>query len=179
MSGVSPLLCIGNLVFRKYCARFIKFSTEVTCQERFFFTSHRNSPVLINHSYSLPCLLIPWSRVLFEKLTGSQLVKKLPAFLGTRMFNKSTLVIVWYSSLRKFLFVYFCTTLSVTRTIERRRLGWPINVAYESSSEKAVIRHRCAIPLYFWQDEENHGAFRKQVSPVRMETDISQHIRLL
>jgi hypothetical protein len=31
-------------------------------------------------------LLTPWSRVLFEKLTGFQLVKKFPAFYGTRMF---------------------------------------------------------------------------------------------
>jgi len=31
-------------------------------------------------------LLTPWSRVLFEKLTGSQLVKKFPAFYGTRRF---------------------------------------------------------------------------------------------
>ena len=28
-------------------------------------------------------LLIPWGRVLLEKLTGSQLVKKFPAFYGT------------------------------------------------------------------------------------------------
>jgi len=31
-------------------------------------------------------LLIPWSRVLLEKLTGFQLVKKFPAFYGTRRF---------------------------------------------------------------------------------------------
>ena len=31
-------------------------------------------------------LLIPWCRVLLEKLTGLQLVKKLPAFHGTRRF---------------------------------------------------------------------------------------------
>jgi hypothetical protein len=31
-------------------------------------------------------LLTPWSRVLLEKLTGLQLVKKLPAFYGTRRF---------------------------------------------------------------------------------------------
>jgi len=31
-------------------------------------------------------LLTPWSRVLLEKLTGSQLVKKFPAFYGTRRF---------------------------------------------------------------------------------------------
>jgi len=31
-------------------------------------------------------LLIPWSRVLLENLTASQLVKKFPAFYGTRKF---------------------------------------------------------------------------------------------
>jgi hypothetical protein len=31
-------------------------------------------------------LLTPWSRVHLEKLTGSQLVKKFPAFYGNRMF---------------------------------------------------------------------------------------------
>jgi hypothetical protein len=31
-------------------------------------------------------LLTPWSSVLLEKLTGSQRVKKFPAFYGTRMF---------------------------------------------------------------------------------------------
>ena len=34
----------------------------------------------------LTYLLIPWSRVLLEKLTGLQLVKKFPAFYGTRRF---------------------------------------------------------------------------------------------
>ena len=34
----------------------------------------------------LPYLLTPWRRVLLEKLTGLQLVKKFPAFHGTRKF---------------------------------------------------------------------------------------------
>jgi hypothetical protein len=34
----------------------------------------------------LACLLTPWSRVLLEKLTGMQIVKKFPAFYGTRRF---------------------------------------------------------------------------------------------
>ena len=33
------------------------------------------------------CLLTPWSRFLLEKLTGSQLVKKFPAFYGTLRFT--------------------------------------------------------------------------------------------
>ena len=34
----------------------------------------------------LTYLLTPWSRVLLEKLTGLQLVKKFPALYGTRKF---------------------------------------------------------------------------------------------
>jgi len=37
-------------------------------------------------TYLLTYLLTPWSRVLLEKLTGFQIVKKFPAFYGTRMF---------------------------------------------------------------------------------------------
>ena len=33
-----------------------------------------------------PYLLTPWCRVLLEKLTGLQLIKKFPAFYGTRRF---------------------------------------------------------------------------------------------
>ena len=36
--------------------------------------------------YLLTYLLTPWSRVLLENLTGLQLVKKFPAFYGTRRF---------------------------------------------------------------------------------------------
>jgi len=35
---------------------------------------------------TLPYLLTPWSRALLEKRTGSQLVKKFPAFCGTQRF---------------------------------------------------------------------------------------------
>jgi hypothetical protein len=37
-------------------------------------------------TYSLNYLLAPYSRVLLEKLTGSQPVKEFPAFYGTRRF---------------------------------------------------------------------------------------------
>ena len=37
-------------------------------------------------TYLLTYLLTPWSRVLLEKLTGLQLVKKFPTFHGTRRF---------------------------------------------------------------------------------------------
>jgi len=40
-------------------------------------------------TYLLTYLLIPWNRVLLEKLTGSQLVKKFLAFYGIRTFITS------------------------------------------------------------------------------------------
>ena len=40
-------------------------------------------------TYLLTYLLTPWSRVLLEKLTGSQLLKKFSAFCGTRKFITS------------------------------------------------------------------------------------------
>jgi len=49
------------------------------CEYRFISLS---SPCFQWHTY----LLTPWCRVLLEKLTGLQLVKKFPAFYGTRRF---------------------------------------------------------------------------------------------
>ena len=40
----------------------------------------------IDFCFMLICVLTPWCRVLLEKLTGLQLVKKFPAFHGTRKF---------------------------------------------------------------------------------------------
>ena len=40
-------------------------------------------------TYLLTYLLTPWSRILLEKLTGFQLVKKFPAFYGTKLFITS------------------------------------------------------------------------------------------
>ena len=42
--------------------------------------------VPIGYNFLLYYLLTPWCRVLLEKLTGLQLVKKFPAFHGTRKF---------------------------------------------------------------------------------------------
>jgi hypothetical protein len=42
--------------------------------------------VLLTTTRILTYLLTPWSRVLLKKVTGSQLVKKFPAFYGTRRF---------------------------------------------------------------------------------------------
>jgi len=46
--------------------------------------THISTSVLL--TYLLTYLLSPWCRVLLEQLTGLQLVKKFPAFHGTRRF---------------------------------------------------------------------------------------------
>ena len=45
-----------------------------------------SSYLLPKFTYVLTYFLTPWSRVLLQKLTGSQLVKKFPTFYGTRRF---------------------------------------------------------------------------------------------
>jgi hypothetical protein len=55
--------------------------------------------------YNVSHLLTPWSRVLFEKLTGLQLVKKSLAFYGTRRFitpliNARQLSLFWASPIQ-------------------------------------------------------------------------------
>ena len=73
-------------------SRFDKL--RVNCNTREFFLYYNSKPAFICLfpaytyllSYLLIYLLTPWSRVLLEKLTGSQLVKKLPAMYGTRRF---------------------------------------------------------------------------------------------
>ena len=46
----------------------------------------KTNQVLFSKPYRHPYLLTAWCRVLLEKLTGLQLVKKFPAFHGTRRF---------------------------------------------------------------------------------------------
>ena len=57
-----------------------------------------NPPTICHLSNINTYLLTPWCRVLLEKLTGLQLVKKLPAFRGTRKFI-TTLTSVHHLSL--------------------------------------------------------------------------------
>jgi len=52
-------------------------------------------------TYLLTYLLTPWSRFLVEKLTGFELVKKFPAFYGTRRF------ITAFASARHLLLSFF------------------------------------------------------------------------
>ena len=66
-------------------------------------------------TYLLSYLLTPWNRVFFKKLTGSQLVKKFPAFYGTRKFiNAFTRVHQQQEDTIKVLWMlFFCHSLKL------------------------------------------------------------------
>ena len=57
------------------------FRDEIKCIILIYNMTKRTPTI-----FSISHLLTPWCRVLLEKLTGLQLVKKFPAFHGTRMF---------------------------------------------------------------------------------------------
>jgi len=59
-------------------AQFIRFFRQVW--------RHSNWECIGCFTYLLTYLLTPWCRILLEKLTALQLVKKFPAFHGTRRF---------------------------------------------------------------------------------------------
>ena len=80
MCFVHPLTSITLVAFLT-SVMFLKRSSVA------LFTAIRWTASLPIHSYFLlPYLLTPWCRVLLEKLTGLQLVKKFPTFHGTRRF---------------------------------------------------------------------------------------------
>ena len=60
----------------------------VSCFDCCVTALHKPAPYFTRAllTYILTYLLTPWCRVLLEKLTGLQLVKKFPAFHGTRRF---------------------------------------------------------------------------------------------
>jgi hypothetical protein len=62
-----------------------KWLTKLLNKSDCFWIESSNSCLLYATSL-YHYLLTPWSRVPLEKLTGLQLVKKFPAFYGTRMF---------------------------------------------------------------------------------------------
>jgi hypothetical protein len=84
-------------------------------------------------TYVRTYLLIPWRRVLLEKLTGSQLVKKFPAFYGTRRFitafiNARHLSVSWARSIQSMLPLPI-SWRSILILSSHLRLGLPIGLS--------------------------------------------------
>ena len=82
-----------------------------------------------NHTYLLTYLLTPWCRVLLEKLTGLQLVKKFPAFHGTWRFITALtsvrhLSLSWASPIQS-IYPHSTSWRSILILSTHLRLGFP------------------------------------------------------
>ena len=92
--------------------------------------------------YILPYLLTPWCRVLLEKLTGLQLVKKFPAFYGTRKFITALtsvrhLSLSWASPIQS-LYTHPTSWRFILILSAHLRLGLPSGLLLSFSPTKAL-----------------------------------------
>ena len=114
------------------------------------FTTH----VLVNDQFHAPCpgkwlvsrpityLLTPWCRVLLEKLTGLQLVKKFPAFHGTRRFitaftSVRHLSLSWFSPIQS-IYPHPTSWRSILILSTHLRLGLPSGLFPSGFSTKTL-----------------------------------------
>ena len=109
-------------------------------------------------TYLLTYLLTPCSRVLLEKLTGSQLVKKFPAFYGTRRIiiaftNARHLSLSWASSIQSVL-PHPTSWRSILISSSHLSLGLPSGLFPSGSPTKILYIHllssiRATCPAHF------------------------------
>jgi hypothetical protein len=90
-------------------------------------------------------LLTPWSRVLLEKLTGLQLVKKFPAFYGIRKFitaltSARHLSLSWASSIQS-THPHLTSQRSILILSSHLRLGLPSGLLSSDVPTKTCTRH--------------------------------------
>ena len=130
-------------------------------------------------TYLLTYLFTPWCRVLLEKLTGLQLVKKFPAFHGTRRFitaptSVRQLSLSWASPIQS---IYPHPTswrssliLSTHLRLDLLPSGFPTKTRY-TPSPHLYVPHAQPIsffsilsPAQYWVRSINHLASRYAIS---------------
>ena len=79
-------LSVGIVRHRKRCIYTPKIKGSVGTQFILFNLNIFKTNFVIQLTCYNTYLLTPWCKILLEKLTGLQLVKKFPAFYGTRKF---------------------------------------------------------------------------------------------
>jgi len=132
---------------------------------------HPASSILRTHKFLSTCLLTPWNRVLTEKLTGSQLVKRFPAFYGTRKFiaaftTARHLSLSWASSIqsipphhtswRSILILFFHLRLDLTSSLFPS--GLPTKTLY--TPLLSPIRATCPAHLLYFITRTMLGEYR-------------------
>ena len=96
-------------------------------------------------TYLLTYLLTPWCRVLLVKLTGLQLVKKFPAFHGTRRFITALtsvrhLSLSWASPIQS-LYTHLTSWRSILILSTHLRLGLPSGLLPSGFPSKTLYTH--------------------------------------
>ena len=125
-----------NLAHRRTCTCLMQSLYDI----KWFFVQGYGYPVerITNITY----LLTPWCRVLLEKLTGLQLVKKFPAFHGTRRFitaNTSVrhLSLSWASPIQS-IYPHPTSWKSIQILSTHLRLGFPSGLLPSSFPTKTL-----------------------------------------
>jgi len=129
--------------------------------------------------YLLTDLLTPWCRVLLEQLTGLQLVKKFPAFHGTRRFITALtsvchLSLSWASPAQS-IYPHPTSWRSVLILSTHLRLGlpsgffpsgFPTKTLYTPLSTQPISFFSILSPAQYWVRNINHLAPRYAISPI-------------
>ena len=130
-------------------------------------------------------LLTPWRRVLLEKLTGLQLVKKFPAFHGTRRFITALtsfrhLSLSWASPIQS-IYAHPTSWRSILILSNHLRLGLPSDLFPSAFPTKTLYTpsphpyapHAQPIsffsilsPAQYWVRSTDHLAPRYAISPI-------------
>jgi len=129
-------------------------------------------------------ILTPWCKVLLEKLTGLQLVKKFPAFHGTRMFitaltSVRDLSLSWASPIQSYPHPTSCRSILILSTHLRLGLpigplpsGFPTNTLYTPSPHpyaphvQPISFFSILSPANYWVRSTNHLAPRYAISSI-------------
>ena len=97
--------------------------------------------------FCIPYLLTPWCRVLLEKLTGLQLVKKFPAFYGNRRFITALtsvrhLSLSWASPIQS-IYTHPTSWRSILILSTHLRLGLPSGLFPSGFPSKTLYTSLC------------------------------------
>ena len=123
----------------------------------------------IHDTQTVAYLLTPWCRVLPEQLTDLQLVKKFPAFLGTRRFitaltSVRNLSLSWASPIQS-IYPHPTSSRSILLLSTHLRLGLP-NGLFPSGFPSKTLYTTLSSPARYWVRSTDHLAPRYAISSI-------------